>query len=225
MDNAVSAQTLEVTANGVGIGTATPVFDANSSRYLSVDGGSSIFGSMGVGASVSGTNAPVGQFAFFNSSLAVTEKRVAAIASFTDGATNSGTLQFYTFNAGVILERMRVDKSGNVGIGTTSPSYKLQVAGTVRATNFISDTTTYADSVFKPDYRLASLSEVETAIQRQGHLPEIPSEAEAKRDGIDMARMQVQLLQKVEELTLYAITQQKQIETLQHEVARLKRAE
>jgi hypothetical protein len=126
---------------------------------------------------------------------------------------------------------------GNVGVGTTTPSYRLQVAGTVRATSFISDTTTYADFVFKPDYSLAPLSEVEAHIKAHGHLPDVPSESQVAKEGIDLAAMQVKLLQKVEELTLHAIAQEKRandqarvsaeqrqlIQDLQAQVARLSR--
>jgi hypothetical protein len=99
--------------------------------------------------------------------------------------------------------------SGNVGIGTTSPQYMLDVAGQVRASAFIAPSQTYADFVFKTGYKLAHLSDVETAIKKDGHLPGIPSEAEAKAHGIDLASMQVKLLQKIEELTLHQIEQQK----------------
>jgi hypothetical protein len=119
-------------------------------------------------------------------------------------------------------ERMRVRSDGNVGIGTTTPGYKLEVAGSVRATSFISNSTTYADFVFKPGYKLASLTEVEAAIQRDGHLPGIPSEAEALEHGIDLAAMQVKLLQKIEELTLHVIALEKRTRSLEAENARLK---
>jgi hypothetical protein len=113
-------------------------------------------------------------------------------------------------------------EGGNVGIGTMTPSYKLEVAGPVRATSFISNSTTYADFVFKPDYKLRPLADVEAAIRRDGHLPDIPSEAEAKAHGIDLAAQQVKLLQKVEELTLYVIEHQKELAQLRAENAALK---
>lgn len=113
-------------------------------------------------------------------------------------------------------------KSGNVGIGTSSPGYKLHVTGTVKATQFISDTSTYADFVFKPDYKLIPLTELEAAIRETGHLPGIPSEAEARKHGIDMAAFQVKLLQKIEELTLHAIAQEKDIAALRRELAELR---
>lgn len=107
---------------------------------------------------------------------------------------------------------------GNVGIGTASPSQKLEVNGSVKATSFISSTTTYADFVFKADYRLAPLSEVEAHIREHGHLPDVPSEAQVAKDGIDLAAMQVKLLQKVEELTLHQIAQEKQLRAQQEEI-------
>lgn len=115
-----------------------------------------------------------------------------------------------------------ITTSGQVGIGTASPTQKLEVNGSVKATSFISSTTTYADFVFKPDYQLPALSEVEAHIKERGHLPGIPSEAEARVQGIDLAAMQVALLQKVEELTLHAIAQRKEIDALRQELAGLK---
>ncbi len=130
-------------------------------------------------------------------------------------------IAFFTVNG---TERMRIDNVGNVGIGTTSPSHKLQVVGSVRATSFIADTNTYADFVFAPDYRLPSLSEVEAHIQAHGHLPGVPDEAEARRAGIDLAAMQVKLLQKIEELTLHQIRQEKRLQKLEAENAELRAA-
>lgn len=140
------------------------------------------------------------------------------IKSITQNAlSGAADLTFTTWNGTVEAEKMRVTNSGNVGIGTTSPSYKLTVSGTVRASQFISDTTTYADFVFKPEYQLPSLEEVEKCIQQNGHLPGVPSEADARRDGIDVVALQVTLLQKIEELTLHAIEHQKQITALKAE--------
>ena len=112
---------------------------------------------------------------------------------------------------------------GNVGIGTTSPGYMLDVAGQVHADSFVSYTQTYADFVFKPGYKLASLSDVEASIKKDGHLPGIPSEAEAKEHGIDLASMQVKLLQKIEELTLHQIDEEKRNEQLEKEKRRASR--
>ena len=63
--------------------------------------------------------------------------------------------------------------------------------------------------VFKKDYVLTPLSEVETFIAANSHLPNVPSEAEVKENGINMAEMDAVLLRKIEELTLYLIQLQK----------------
>lgn len=135
--------------------------------------------------------------------------------------------EFDTVNASAwtnsaLVISSRNGRQGNVGIGTGSPDFKLHVAGSVRATSFIADANTYADFVFQPGYRLAPLGEVEAAIKEQGHLPDIPSETEARRDGIDVARMQAKLLQKVEELTLHLIAQEKRMESIEKENAALR---
>lgn len=151
--------------------------------------------------------------------------RGARIASFAESnaSTNSlaGNLIFSTSTTNSLVEQMRITSDGKVGIGTNAPGYKLEVAGSVRALSFISNSTTYADFVFSPSYKLAELSEVEAQIRANGHLPDIPSAAEAKAQGIDLAAMQVKLLQKIEELTLHQIAQEKEIKTLRSELDRL----
>lgn len=103
---------------------------------------------------------------------------------------------------------------GNIGIGTKNPQYLLDVKGIIRATEvkIQSIGQFYADFVFAKDYALPTLKEVDSFIQTNGHLPDVPSAAEVKENGINLVEMQVKLLQKVEELTLYTIKQQKLIE-------------
>jgi len=72
----------------------------------------------------------------------------------------------------------------------------------------------WPDYVFEEDYKLLSLSEVEQYIQQNKRLPEIPSAREAEENGIDLGDMQVKLLLKIEELTLYILDLQKQIDEL-----------
>ena len=106
--------------------------------------------------------------------------------------------------------------SGNVIIGKTSQSnstYKLDVNGKIRANEIVVNTTG-ADFVFEDDYNLPSLGEVETFIQQNRHLPGVPSAATMQQDGMGVSEVTTILLQKIEELTLYVIEQQKEIEAL-----------
>ncbi len=106
------------------------------------------------------------------------------------------------------------DKRGNIGIGTLSPKAKLDVRGTVRAKEVKIEMNAGegADFVFEQDYNLRPLSEVEAFINENKHLPEVPSEKQMTEDGLDMSKMQIKLLQKIEEMTLYIIQQQKQLD-------------
>ncbi len=110
---------------------------------------------------------------------------------------------------------------GNVGIGTTAPTYPLTVNGTVRAKEVIVNTG-WSDYVFAPGYRLAPLSEIEQQIKEEHHLSGIPSSAEVKAAGINIGEMQAKLLAKVEELTLHQIEQEKRICAQQDEIRTLK---
>ncbi|WP_165042672.1 hypothetical protein [Dysgonomonas sp. ZJ709] len=71
---------------------------------------------------------------------------------------------------------------------------------------------TGADFVFQPDYNLKPLSEVEQFVKTNKHLPEIPSERQMIEEGVNVTDMQIKLLQKIEELTLYMIEQEKSIQ-------------
>ncbi|MFC6759597.1 hypothetical protein ACFQFQ_09050 [Sulfitobacter porphyrae] len=81
------------------------------------------------------------------------------------------------------------------------------------------------DYVFAEDYALRPLAEVRAFIDANSHLPEVPSEAEIRADGVDMTAMQMALLKKVEELTLYTLDQEQTISDLKGEVSRLSAVE
>lgn len=108
--------------------------------------------------------------------------------------------------------------SSKVGIGTDKPTEKLHVNGKIRATGQVG----WSDFVFYEDYELATLEEVEDYIDVNGHLKDIPSEKEVLEDGIDLTEMDSKLLQKIEELTLYLIDQNKQLQQQAEEIATLK---
>ena len=117
---------------------------------------------------------------------------------------------------------MTILTSGNVGIGTLAPKYKLDVNGTIRAKEIIVSTTG-ADFVFADDYQLRPLSEVKAFIEENKHLPEMQSAQEMQENGISISELQTQLLQKIEELTLYILQQQETIQELRQEIEQLKK--
>jgi len=99
---------------------------------------------------------------------------------------------------------------GNVGIGTINPTYKLDVLGSIRAKE-IKVELNGADFVFDKEYKLMPLSELETFINEQKHLPDVAPAKEMQEKGTDLGDLNSKLLQKIEELTLYAIVQNKSI--------------
>ncbi len=107
--------------------------------------------------------------------------------------------------------------NGNVGIGTTNPTSKLTVAGNINSREVKVTVDAGADFVFEKDYALPSLQEVEKFVTENKHLPEIASAKEMQKEGINLSEMNIKLLQKIEELTLYMIEQNKRIELQQIE--------
>lgn len=113
--------------------------------------------------------------------------------------------------------------TGNVGIGTVPQSnYRLAVDGTIRAREVRVDITDWPDYVFEKDYKLPTLEEIENYIQKNGHLINIPSAEEAETNGIELGEMNKLLLEKIEELTLYMIRQNKNSKELKERLILLK---
>ncbi len=141
--------------------------------------------------------------------------------------STSGRINFYTGNASSAFDkdqiRMTIKSDGKVGIGTSNPDMKLTVKGNIHAEEVKIDLNIPApDYVFNDDYDLRTLTEVERFIKINSHLPEIPSAKEFKKNGVMLAETNMNLLKKIEELTLYTIQQHKDINVLKKENDQLK---
>ncbi|MCL6294857.1 hypothetical protein [Jejuia spongiicola] len=136
-------------------------------------------------------------------------------------AGSTGSLIFKDDN----IERVRIDALGNLGIGTTdTKGFRLGVNGKIAATEVkVATYANWADFVFKDSYNLPTLKEVEQHIKEKGHLKDIPSAEEVKKDGIYLGEMDSKLLQKIEELMLYTIEQEKRIESIEENNKSLKK--
>lgn len=116
--------------------------------------------------------------------------------------------------------------SSDLRIGTTDQygSYSLSVNGLIACEGVrVEDSGTWPDYVFKSDYNLMSIKDLEKNIQQNGHLPGIPSAKQIEKEGFELADMQRRVLEKVEELTLYTIDQEKRIEMLQDRMEELEK--
>lgn len=117
-----------------------------------------------------------------------------------------------------------VTRDGNMGIGKKKPTDKLEVNGQIHARSVKVDLKEWADTVFEEGYDLVRLHELESYINTYGHLPEIPSAETVLEEGIELGEMNRLLLKKVEELTLYLIEKEKQIDRLSEDIKQLQNA-
>ncbi|KDN54710.1 prefoldin domain-containing protein [Flavobacterium seoulense] len=119
--------------------------------------------------------------------------------------------------------KLSISLNGNVGIGSINPQNKLDVNGTIHSKEVKVDMTGWSDFVFKKEYNLPTLEEVEKHIKENGHLENIPSEKEVLENGINVGEMNVKLLQKIEELTLYMIEMKKENEMMKDKLQKMEK--
>lgn len=107
--------------------------------------------------------------------------------------------------------------TGNVGIGTTAqPGTTVAVNGTIHTKELIVDLNIPGpDYVFDTDYDLLTLQEVEKYIKQHKHLPGVPSASDIEKNDIPLSDMNIHILKKVEELTLYVIDHEKRLTQLE----------
>jgi len=142
--------------------------------------------------------------------------------NYVGGMQYSHTSNTMTFRVNNHGNDVVINANGNMGIGTTNPTEKLVVNGKILAEEVKVQTVPASDYVFESDYDLRPIEEVESFIQENKHLPDIPSAEEFKENGVGLGEMGDMLLRKVEELMLYVIELKKENENQNKEILQLK---
>jgi hypothetical protein len=136
------------------------------------------------------------------------------------GSESNSLLLIYNDGTSWIGPIVSITPNGGMGIGTNKTAdanYKLFVETGIRTRKVVVDQATWPDYVFQPGYALPSLPGVAAYINAHHHLPDMPSADSVKQNGINLGDNQAQLLKKIEELTLYTIDQQQQLEELKQQ--------
>ncbi|MDC8106360.1 cell wall anchor protein [Chryseobacterium sp. B21-037] len=143
---------------------------------------------------------------------------------------NSSGITKIKFTDSVHPSSLVVFNTGKVTVGTdqydNDPNFIFYVRKGIKAEQIKVEnpaTNGWADYVFKKDYKLRSLEDVEKHISEKGHLPNIPSAGEVEKNGINLGEMDAKLLEKIEELTLYSIEQNKTLKQQSDKIEKLEK--
>lgn len=200
---------------------------ATGSGFRAIRGRSNTTGTQNTGLEIySSYNGDDGASLFMFSNAAATNKGATEIWSSNTTTTGHAFAVVHHPNASTWTGLFTVHNDGKVSIGNvnknTSSPYKLYVETGILTEKLkvaIATSTDWSDFVFANDYNLKPLSEVESFINKNKHLPDVPSASDMVTNGLDVAKMDAKLLQKIEELTLYVIEQQKEINTLKKKIS------
>eukprot|EP01012_Entosiphon_sulcatum_P033581 TRINITY_DN42514_c0_g1_i1.p1 TRINITY_DN42514_c0_g1~~TRINITY_DN42514_c0_g1_i1.p1 ORF type:complete len:390 (+),score=15.06 TRINITY_DN42514_c0_g1_i1:45-1172(+) len=130
----------------------------------------------------------------------------------TDLSGNHGH-DLYFYNNNIRNTQMFMHGNGNIGIGTNTPDAKLAVNGVIHSKEVKVDLSGWPDYVFVPSYKLESLQSLKKYLVKNQHLPEMPTEAEVAKNGINLGEINKLLVKKIEELTLYLIEKDEEVKS------------
>lgn len=178
-------------------------------------------GFLGIGTSTPQVKLDVAALA---GSVQMRLQRTGSGAGVTDLGSDNEGLKFWPGGYSGGLPKVIFSASGNVGIGTSNTgTFKLAVEGKIGAREInVTLSNPWPDYVFESEYKLMSLSELGRYIKEHRHLPDVPTAEEIMKSGVDVGQMNVIMMKKIEELTLYILelkseicVQNKKIEELQ----------
>ncbi len=188
-----------------------------------------------------GTNFPLGTLGL-KGNLAINDKNATTPWGFLDinykdalnefGQTTpdqgSGTAYFTLSRWGGMFAWGRQGPNGYVKMmrldnvyGASTGGSTFRIDGEIKATQVRVIQNVWADYVFADDFKLRPLAEVATFIGKNKHLPDVPSQAEITTNGLDLGEMQKIHMQKIEELTLYLLQQEKRIQELERKLSQI----
>jgi hypothetical protein len=221
-------------SGNVGIGTSNPISGkldveeggSGVAIYGNTSGGTGVYGQASDGIGVYG-NAYSGTAVYGYTFGGTGVYGYAYGGSAVYGSSHHGSAVYGSSPYGYAgyFDQGKVYVGGNLGIGQDPGTEKLEVTGNAKcdtvkclAVKINNWTIEAPDYVFEKNYKLRSLKDVEKHIAAKKYLPDVPSAAEMKKKGIDLAAMNMALLKKVVELTLYVIAQDKKIDALESKI-------
>lgn len=133
-----------------------------------------------------------------------------------------GQINFYAGGRHGAGSHLIIKNSGNIGIGTKLPDAKLAVNGNIHTKEVKVDLSgaLVPDYVFNENYKLLTFQQIKEFIKKNGHLPNIPSAQEMNEEGVYLKEMNLKLLEKIEELTLYLLKQDERIKILEDQISK-----
>lgn len=230
---ALAQNTFPATGN-VGVGTTTPIVNLDVLNSSISPSGILNIGFFGSRTTIKGATNTTGLYVQKRDILSVnptTQMRIQSVSGqnlsksyidFESGTSTNTTRGALVFGHNE-LELMRINQNGKVRISNgandlpTPDGYRLFVEEGILTEKLrvaVKTTANWADYVFTDTYKLMPLNEVEKFTKENKHLPNVPSAKKMVEEGLNVAEMDAKLLEKIEELTLYLIEQNKQIEKL-----------